>query len=200
MKSSIFQHLPDVCSLRMLTDKRIWRVCMKHISQDSPSLCNNQMNGVGLGTDGADALKKHFFYFDDVPSNPQNMNFYKDYGSVMGRNNLLNNTCYLTKLLQILDSCYIFVKIPGDYIPIFYFFSASILLNSQCQFGMHIVLCGLHWAITNLLTPYRTSKNYMFVTVLNATPSIRGISLLPIYLLLFNIIELLLSKYRVIIE
>ena len=33
---------------------------MKCISQDSPSLCNNQMNGVGLGTDGADALKKHF--------------------------------------------------------------------------------------------------------------------------------------------
>ena len=86
------------------------------------------MNGVGLGTDGADALKKHFFYFDDVPSIPQNTNFYRDYESVMGR----KNTCYLTKLLQILDSCYTFVKIPGDYIPIFYFFSATVLLTSQC--------------------------------------------------------------------
>ena len=54
------------------------------------------MNGVGLGTDGTDALKKHFFYFDDVSSIPQNTNFYKEYESVMGRNNLINNTCYLT--------------------------------------------------------------------------------------------------------
>ena len=189
MKSAIFQYLPDVCLLRMLTNKRIWRMCMKHLSQDSPSLCNNQMNGVGLGTDGADALKKHFFYFDDVPSIPQNTNFYKDYESVIGRNNLINNTCYPTKLLQILDSCYIFVKIPGDYIPIFYFFSATILLTSQCRYGMHIVLHGLHWGITNLLPPYRTSKNYTFVTILNAAPSIRALSLLPIYLLLFDIIE-----------
>ena len=195
MKSSIFQHLPDVCPLCMLTDKRIWCVCMKHISQDSPSLCNNQMNGVGLGTDGTDALKKHFFYFDGIPSISRNMNLYKDYELIMGRNNLINNTCYLTKLLQILDSCYIFVKIPGDYIPIFYFFSASILLNSQCQFEMHIVLHGIRWGFTNLLTPFRTSRNYMFVTVLNAAPSIRGIGLLPIYLLLFDIIELLSSKY-----
>ena len=127
MKSSIFKYLPDACPLHMLTDKRIWHACMKRISQESPSLCNNQMNGVGLGTDGADALKKHFFYFDDISSIPQNTNFYRDYESVMGR----NNTCYLTKLLQILDSCYIFVKIPGDYIPIFYFFSATVLLTSQ---------------------------------------------------------------------
>ena len=102
MKSAIFQHLPDVCLLRMLTNKRIWRMCMKHLSQDSPSLCNNQMNGVGLGTDGADALKKHFFYFDDVPSISQNTNFYKDYESVIGRNNLINNTCYLLNYYKYL--------------------------------------------------------------------------------------------------
>ena len=66
---------------------------MKRVSQDLPALCNNQMNGVGLGTYGNDALKKHFFYFDDVPLIPLNtMNFYKDYESVMGKKNLINNT------------------------------------------------------------------------------------------------------------
>ena len=66
---------------------------MKHVSQDLPALCNNQMNGVGLGTDGDDALKKHFFYFDDVPLIPLNtMNFYKDFESVMGKKNLINDT------------------------------------------------------------------------------------------------------------
>ena len=66
---------------------------MKCVSQDSPALCNNQMNGVGLRTDGDDALKKHFFYFDDVTSIPLNtMNFYKDYESVMGKKSLTNNT------------------------------------------------------------------------------------------------------------
>ena len=93
MKSFIFQHLPDACPLCMLTDKRFWHVCMKCVSQDSPALCNNQMNGVGLRTDGDDALKKHFFYFDDVTSIPLNtMNFYKDYESVMGKKSLTNNT------------------------------------------------------------------------------------------------------------
>ena len=68
-------------------------MCMKHVSRDSPALCNNQMNGVDLETDGADALKKHFFYFDDVPSIPSNtVNFYRDYESVMGKKNLINNT------------------------------------------------------------------------------------------------------------
>ena len=62
MKFFIFQHLPDVCPLHMLTDKRFWCVCMKRVSQDLPALCNNQMNGVGLGTDGDDALKKHFLF------------------------------------------------------------------------------------------------------------------------------------------
>ena len=77
----------------MLTDKRFWCVCMKCVSQDSPALSNNQMNGVGLGTDGPEALKKHFFYFDHIPLIPINtMNFYKDYEAVMGRKNLINNT------------------------------------------------------------------------------------------------------------
>ena len=68
-------------------------MCMKRVSQDSHALCNKQMNGVGLGTDGDDALKKHFFYFDDVPSIPLNtVNFYRDYESVMGKKNLINNT------------------------------------------------------------------------------------------------------------
>ena len=92
MKSFIFQHLPDACPLRMLTDKRFWHVCMKRVLQDSPALCNNQMNGADLGTDGADASKKHFFYFDDVPLISCNtVNFYSDYESVMGKKNLINN-------------------------------------------------------------------------------------------------------------
>ena len=62
MKSSIFQQLPDACPLCMLTDKGIWRMCMKQVSQESPSLCNNQMNGVGLGTDGTDALRWRSFH------------------------------------------------------------------------------------------------------------------------------------------
>ena len=60
------------------------------------------MNGVGLGTDGTGAAKKHFFLFDAIPAIPPDMNFYKDYDTVMGRNNLTNKVPY--KLLQMIDS------------------------------------------------------------------------------------------------
>ena len=120
MNSSIFQHLPDACPLRMLTDKTNWRVCMKHVSKDSPALCNNNMNGVGLGTSGKDAEKKHFFFFDSVPTIPPDTNFYKDYETVMGINNFTNKAPY--KLLQIIHSLFLLhiVNIRCDYLPIFF--------------------------------------------------------------------------------
>ena len=91
MKSSIFQHLPDLCLVRMIIDGQMWRACMKRISETSPVLCNNQNHGVGLGQQGNDAYKRHFL-FDNVPSIPPIAAFYGNYASVMGMNNLINCT------------------------------------------------------------------------------------------------------------
>ena len=92
MKSSIFQHLPDLCLVRILTDGWMWWACMKCISETSPALCNNQNRGVGLGQQGNDADKRHFFFFDNVPAIPPTAAFYTNYASVMGMNNLINCT------------------------------------------------------------------------------------------------------------
>ena len=52
-----------------------------------------------------------------------------------------------------------------------------------------MALDGLHWGITNLLIPYRTTKDFTFRTVFNAAPSVKGVGKWPIYFLVFAIIE-----------
>ena len=70
MFSSIFQNLTDVNPVQILTDKTIWWVCMKNVSETSVPLCNGNAHDVGLGQQGNDAHKRHFFYFDNTPTHP----------------------------------------------------------------------------------------------------------------------------------
>ena len=58
------QNQPPAIPVRILTDTKRWRVCLKHVSETLQALSNGGNNGVGLGTTPPiDVLKFHFFEF-----------------------------------------------------------------------------------------------------------------------------------------
>ena len=69
-------------------DKVIWQACVKNVSETSTALCNGNVCGVGLGQQGGDANKRHFYYFDNTPTLPPG---FDDYQTTMGMNNLIND-------------------------------------------------------------------------------------------------------------
>ena len=72
------QNQPEAIPVRILTDKRHWRVCLKNVSETSAALSNGGANGVGLGTTNADALKFHFFQFTtNIQGMAQHLNTYQ---------------------------------------------------------------------------------------------------------------------------
>ena len=89
MKSSIFQNLPDVCPVRIIMDKLMWCACMKNISETSAALSNGAQHGVGLGRNGINARKKHFFLFNNTPTTRAP---FQTYNATMGMNNIINKT------------------------------------------------------------------------------------------------------------
>ena len=88
MKSYIFQNEPDAIPVKILMDKVIWQACMKNASKTSPALCNGNRYGVGLGDQGADAHKRHVFYFDTTPIL---LAGFDNYPTTMSMNNLINH-------------------------------------------------------------------------------------------------------------
>ena len=48
---------------------------MKNASETAPALCNGNACGVALGQQGTDANKRHFFYFDRMPTHPAGFDY-----------------------------------------------------------------------------------------------------------------------------